>query len=337
MDGNRHFGRIVPVAVVLIAANGLGQGMQKAEGAASAAPRYAIAAPKEAATSCPRGQREFASDPQGLKPRYFCADKGGAQAAAFLASVDGTIGVPAHEGASRTAPAAARSGPANLMTEADTGEPAPMGMDPALRGVLEASRRPRARREPWSILERRGDLGFFTVGNFNPVSYIAIENTPHVVVSSNKSSVGGGVEYRGWFSERSGWGLLYSQNPSDGKLLWQGQNYIWQQMRWDMSVLATERLGAGRIAPFVCGGPGIVVTNGYSNSGWSAGFALVGGMGTDYRLSRRLAARAGITFLNTKNGCYDDPTCHETWGVAEDARVGVVYRWGEGESMGLRR
>jgi hypothetical protein len=214
----------------------------------------------------------------------------------------------------------------------ESGRSATISMEPALHGVLAPNRQPTRGRLPQSFIGPRNEVGIFTNGNLNPVSFISVQNTPHVAVSSNKSSLGGSAEYRRWFSDHHALGLLYAQNPSDGKLLWQGQNYIWPQMRWDLSVLATESFSVRNMAPFVCGGPGIVLTNGYGISGWSAGFAFVAGLGTDYQLSRRFSARTGITFLDTRSGCYDDPTCRDTWGVVEDLRVGLVYKWGEGKS-----
>jgi hypothetical protein len=210
----------------------------------------------------------------------------------------------------------------------DSDESAPIGVKLALRGVLAPTSQP-ARRGPIlrSIFGPRPDVGIFTVGNFNPVSSITIQNTPHNAVSSNKSSVGGGLEYRRWLGDHNALGFLYVQNPSDGKLLWQGQDYIWPQMRYDFSILATQRFNMKKIAPFVCEGPGVVVTNGYNNSGWSAGLAFVAGLGADYSLSPRFSARTGVTFLDTKSGCYDDQTCHQAWGVVEDLRVGLAYKW----------
>jgi hypothetical protein len=183
----------------------------------------------------------------------------------------------------------------------------------------------------------RSDVAVFALGNFNPATDIIIHNTPHLAVSSNKSSLGGSAEYRHWFSARNALGILYAQNPSDGKLLWQGQNYIWPQMRRDFSLLATQEMAIGRFLPFLDEGPGVVVTNGYSNCGWSAGFALVAGLGADFQISRRFSARTGITFLDTSSGCYDDHTCRETWGVVKDLRVGLVYKWGARESSLLAR
>lgn len=192
---------------------------------------------------------------------------------------------------------------------------------------------------PQSLFGRQGDVGIFAIGNFNPVTSIYIQNNPHTVISSNKSSAGGGVEYRRWFGDHNALGFVYVQNPSDTNLLWKGQSYIHPVMRWDMSVLATQRLLIGRFAPFLCEGPGVVVTHGtgVDNSGWSGGFAFAAGAGTEYGFSRRFSARMGITFLGTKGGCYGDSTCHAPWGVVEDLRFGIVYKWGGEKSSYLVR
>jgi hypothetical protein len=224
-----------------------------------------------------------------------------------------------------------------LQLASDSGESAPIAVEPALRGFVAPKPQPTRGGVHPAFYGQRADVGIFAVGNFNPSTDISIQNTPHTAVSSNKSSIGGGVEYRRWFSDRNGLGFLYVQNPSDGKLIWQGQDYIWPQMRRDFSILATQQFEIGRFVTFFNEGPGVVITNGYSNSGWSAGFAFVAGLGIDYPLSRRLSARTGVTFLDTKSGCYDDQTCHATWGVVEDVRVGLAYKWGVEKSSGLVR
>lgn len=204
---------------------------------------------------------------------------------------------------------------------------APIALNPVLRVLAPKPESAKGVPVLRALFGQRTDFGVFTVGNFNPVSYITIHvNEP--AISSNRSSLGGGAEYRRWFSDRNALGVLYTQNPSNGKLFWQGQNYIWPDMRYDFSILATQRFKVKNVEPFLSEGPGVVLTNGYGNCGWSGGFAFVTGFGTELQLSRQISARTGITFLNTRGGCYDDPTCLETWGVVEDLRIGVAYKWG---------
>ncbi len=86
--------------------------------------------------------------------------------------------------------------------------------------VMLPSRQPTERKPLlWSILGKNPETGFFAVGNFNMKSNIYIQNVPHNVVSSNKSSLGGGFETRRYFGDTFALGFLYTQNPSDGKLL----------------------------------------------------------------------------------------------------------------------
>jgi hypothetical protein len=163
------------------------------------------------------------------------------------------------------------------------------------------------------------------MGNFNPTTQIYIQNEPHQVLSSNKSSLGGGFEWRRWFANDTAIGVAYAQNPSDGKLLWQGTNYIEAEMRREFSLLVTQRLPirVGNFAPYLDGGPGFIVTNGYGDSGWSHAFAYVAGGGSEYRLTPRLSVSAGMRFEVAKSGCYGDPTCtEETWGVVKDLTLG---------------
>jgi len=176
-----------------------------------------------------------------------------------------------------------------------------------------------------SLFWGRADVGIFAMGNFNPTTQIYIQNEPHQVLSSNKSSLGGGFEWRRWFANDTAIGVAYAQNPSDGKLLWQGTNYIEAEMRREFSLLVTQRLPirVGNFAPYLDGGPGFIVTNGYGDSGWSHAFAYVAGGGSEYRLTPRLSVSAGMRFEVAKSGCYGDPTCtEETWGVVKDLTLG---------------
>ncbi len=169
----------------------------------------------------------------------------------------------------------------------------------------------------------------FAVGNFNPTVTIHLgDGTP--VKSHYKSSVGVGTEYRHWSGDHYAVGLSYVRNPSDGKLIVNpAQIYIWPLMRYEFAALATERFKVRwRLSPFVAEGPGFIVTQSLvQNSGWSENFALVMGGGVDYRITKRLGARAGLTIFDSAAGCYGDPTCHEAWGMTKDVQVGFAYRW----------
>jgi len=182
--------------------------------------------------------------------------------------------------------------------------------------------------------EFKNEIAISAVGNLNSISYITLhDGTP--VTSSQKSSVGGGFEYRRWLSPHLALGGLFEQNSSDGMLLparnpvpWKFTYYYWPQMHYEMGVLLTERFAAGkRITPFFHEGAGANVTDGYDNSGWSHNFAFITGFGADYQVGKRTALRAGMNILNTKTGCYGDHTCQQTFSNVQDLTLGVVYRW----------
>jgi hypothetical protein len=190
-----------------------------------------------------------------------------------------------------------------------------------------------------SAQELRNEIAISAVGNLNSDSYIYLHDyQDEPVMTSNKSSVGWGAEYRRWLSPHFAIGPIFEQNPSDGKLLpteegvQPGQGtlkyYTWPQMRYEIGGVATEQFAVGKkYTGFFREGAGGVLTNGYGNCGWSHDFALITGFGVDYYLKTRTALRAGMNILNTRTGCYGDHTCRETWSNVQDLSLGVSYRW----------
>lgn len=182
--------------------------------------------------------------------------------------------------------------------------------------------------------ELKNEIAISAVGNLNSVSYIYLSNGLPVT-SSQKSSVGWGMEYRHWLAPHYALGAIFEQNTSDGKLLpaadgtpYNYRYYNWPQMHYETGVLMTERFAAGkRLTAFVHEGAGGNLTNGYDISGWSHDFAFITGFGVDFPLKARTAMRAGMNILNTRTGCYGDHTCHQTWSNVQDLTLGFVYRW----------
>lgn len=193
------------------------------------------------------------------------------------------------------------------------------------------------------VAAQSNDVGLYAVGNVNPVYFVYLyANTPsqQQVTGSNgtgdgtsKNALGAGVEYRHFWG-RNGVALLYTVNPSSGRLLvpqtaLESTTYAseWPLTRMDLSILATQQFRMGKFAPFLQEGPGVLITYGPTDSGLSASFALVAGMGADYVVSPHWAVRAGATWLETKQGCYGDPRCGEIWSVVQDFRLGAVYKF----------
>ena len=74
-------------------------------------------------------------------------------------------------------------------------------------------------------------------------------------------------------------------------------------------------------------GLGAALTNGYTQAGWSGELAIVLGAGIDTQLSKHISLRIADAFLTQKNGCYDDPTCRENWGVVQNVRAGFAFKF----------
>lgn len=184
-----------------------------------------------------------------------------------------------------------------------------------------------------TALAQKNDAGVFAVGNLNSVNFVYIGDLARngqPMAATNRSSVGGGAEYRHWFSDNFAWALTYEQNPSAGKL-WisvanpYGDTNRWPLMHMDVAAPLTQRFHWRKWTPWLQGGPGFVLTDGPTDSGWSWNFAFVGGYGADHPLSKRWSARAGTMLLLAKTGCYNDHTCTAEWGLTEDVRLGMVW------------
>lgn len=178
----------------------------------------------------------------------------------------------------------------------------------------------------------RNSITISAVGNFNPASRVYI-NGDQQMISSNRSAMGGSVEYRRWMTPRNAFGFEYEQNPSDGKLVYFSQpgvigESIWPQMRYEALALFTQEVSASlRFSIFTQEGAGTNFTNGYSNSGWSHDVAFAEGAGGVYTLSRHTAIEVGALCIDAESGCYNGRACKQTWGVVVDTRIGLRFGW----------
>jgi len=178
--------------------------------------------------------------------------------------------------------------------------------------------------------------------NFNP--YYPLHLVGNLgnweMIGHNGSTAGGGLEYRCRLNRHLTMGSWYGQNDSDGwltvpntplnqKLPFVGTTLMGPQMRYELAILATETLRAGRLSPFMSEGPGVIMTYnhtaGFQYSGFSVNPAFVFGPGTDVALGKNLKVRTGVTFFAAKNGCYCDPKCTSFVSLVKDVRFGVVY------------
>ena len=177
------------------------------------------------------------------------------------------------------------------------------------------------------------DLGLFGVGNFNGCSFFYVQGgTP--VDGCYKSSAGGGVEYRHWFTPTLAVGLWGEANPSEGIQFTsslQPDLYNFPLIRYEFGLPVTLRFWTRKkIKPFAQFGFGYVVTQSLeaqSLAGWSYDFNLIGGGGFDYAISKHWSSRVGFLLWDGTQGCYNDPSCHSDIGQAQDLRLGAVYGW----------
>lgn len=175
---------------------------------------------------------------------------------------------------------------------------------------------------------QRYEVAVSAIGNFNPTSYIYIQHPQPEVISSSRSSFGGGASYQRWINDHVAFGAAYEQNPSSGKLFDHTYYIRWPQMRYEVAGFSSQKVTSGDWSLFVREGAGSIITNGHKQSGWSHDFAVLEGFGADYRVRKNMAWRGGMTILESELGCYNDTHgCRATWSFTNDVNLGVVFRW----------
>jgi hypothetical protein len=189
---------------------------------------------------------------------------------------------------------------------------------------------------------QQNEIGIFAIGNLNPHDYpVTLGNTanPIGILGSNRSALAGGIEYRRSLNPIISVGGVFTGGPSDGKLqvpAWYERQttYIWPMAEYKLLGLVTERAPHfGKWTPWLSEGFGMMLTDGYANSGWTAEPAIPFGFGIDYQVSKRLSVRAGDRWILTRIGCYGDPSCREQFQeVIQEPEIGVAYQFGKRSS-----
>jgi hypothetical protein len=143
------------------------------------------------------------------------------------------------------------------------------------------------------------------------------------------------AEYRRKIRGRNYGGILFSDTPTNSTLYLprQAPFISWPIRRYEFDVLWTHEFAPvrHRLVPYVTSGAGAIALNGGStgiHSGWDRQAALVGGAGSDVRLSRRITLRAGFTMDSFKASTYSDPTYRSTGTVMVEPRAGLVWGFG---------
>ena len=147
---------------------------------------------------------------------------------------------------------------------------------------------------------------------------------------TNGTGWGTSAEYRMKIRGRNYGGILFSDTPTNSTLYLPGP-FSWPIRRYEFDVLWTHEFAPvrHRVVPYVTSGAGAIALNGGSTeSGWDRQAALVGGAGSDVRLSRHITLRAGFTLDSFKASTYSDPTYRSTGTIMVEPRIGLVWGFG---------
>ena len=152
---------------------------------------------------------------------------------------------------------------------------------------------------------------------------------------TNGTGWGKSAEYRRKIRGRNYGGILFSDTPTNSTLYVPGQDrYSWPIHRYEFDVLWTHEFAPvrHRVVPYVMSGAGAIALNGGhggpNDSGWDRQAALVGGAGSDMRLSRHITLRAGFTMDSFKASTYSDRHYRSTGTVMVEPRIGLVWGFG---------
>ena len=149
---------------------------------------------------------------------------------------------------------------------------------------------------------------------------------------TNGTGWGTSAEYRMKIRGRNYGGILFSDTPTNSTLYLPGP-FSWPIRRYEFDVLWTHEFAPvrHRVVPYVTAGAGAIALNGGStgiHSGWDRQAALVGGAGSDVRLSRLITLRAGFTMDSFKASTYSDRTYRSTGTIMVEPRIGLVWGFG---------
>jgi hypothetical protein len=155
-----------------------------------------------------------------------------------------------------------------------------------------------------------------------------------VIWQTNGTGWGTSAEYRMKIRGRNYGGILFSHTPTNSTLYEPGREpFSWPIRRYEFDVLWTHEFAPvrHRVVPYVTSGAGAIALNGGStgtHSGWDRQAALVGGAGSDVRLSRLITLRAGFTMDSFKASTYSDPAYRSTGTIMVEPRIGLVWGFG---------
>jgi hypothetical protein len=152
---------------------------------------------------------------------------------------------------------------------------------------------------------------------------------------TNGTGWGESSEYRMKIRGRNYGGILFSDTPTNSTVYVRRQEPdTWPIRRYEFDVLWTHEFAPvrHRVVPYVTSGAGAIALNGgkggSNKSGWDRQAALLGGVGSNVRLSRLITLRAGFTMDSFKASTYSDRSYRSTGTIMVEPRIGLVWGFG---------
>ena len=148
---------------------------------------------------------------------------------------------------------------------------------------------------------------------------------------SAKAALAVGLEYRHWFTSRSGFQVDFNRTSTNAAFTDSFGSVRFAVTRYELSGAFTRHFGRSesKLHPFLNLGPGVLLfSGGYAPGGtvgWSAVPEGVVAAGFDTPVSRRLSLRTGYRFHFFRNTNYGDPTFHPGFAHIQEPMVGLSW------------
>lgn len=170
----------------------------------------------------------------------------------------------------------------------------------------------------------------------------AVGNTLGSAVSGNdtwdeqqsaKPGLAVGVEFRHWFTSRSGFQLDFDRTSTNATFMDSFGSLRFAVTRYEMNGTLIRYFGRSesKLRPFLNVGPGVLLFSGSSapggTVGWSAALEGVVGGGFDTPVAKHLSLRTGYRFHLFRNTNYGDPAFHPGFAHIQEPIVGLSWKF----------
>jgi len=150
---------------------------------------------------------------------------------------------------------------------------------------------------------------------------------------SAKAALAVGLEYRHWFTSRSGFQVDFNRTSTNAAFTDSFGSVRFAVTRYELSGAFTRHFGRSesKLHPFLNLGPGVLLfSGGYAPGGtvgWSATPEGIVAAGFDTPVSRHLSLRTGYRFHFFRNTNYGDPTFHPGFAHIQEPVFGLSWNF----------